>query len=539
MADKDLPVFSLVPNWRQGIVERLEWLTDVMRSESGHEQRRSLRSTPRRYFEATFNPFDEDRTFLDLWFKRFAEREFLLPLWHDKAKLGAALAPGAVRLPIDNTYREFETGGLALLYASTFRFEVVTISGQDGTGLDVSATIRTWPAGTVIHPLRPAYLEDPGGQLSAIVNHVGSASLSFQLSRANPYDPGAEALPTFSGLPIILQEPNRAEELRVSYERATEDMDTKLGRIYRRDEVGSAFETQFHDWQAVGRKAHHELRQTLYRLHGRQKPLWLPTFNRDVALAASLSAVSTNMVIKEVGYRHLGGAISGRDVVMLRDQGGTPRYASISGTATGPGLTEETLVLAGALGAIMPAGTTGSFVRQARLDQDAIEIMHHTDTDGATEASAAFKTFVPGRSTAGPLVDPFDTGVMGVEPCGIPPSLPSYDFALWPALRQLRKDVDPEYPGATGYHPGSITIGPFFYPAEIRAKSGLVIQADDQFTFGGVAYPGNSSTNFTYSSGPFLTLPAGQTVVVGVKNNAHSVTGASNGIITAYLIGVV
>ena len=54
MPDIDLPVFAFEPNWRDGVTETLEWLTDVLQSKiSGYEQRRSVRITPRRFFEAS------------------------------------------------------------------------------------------------------------------------------------------------------------------------------------------------------------------------------------------------------------------------------------------------------------------------------------------------------------------------------------------------------------------------------------------------------------------------------------------------------
>jgi hypothetical protein len=67
VADADLPVWSIKPNWVNGIREKLSWLTDVLASSYGTEQRRALRLSPRREFEMTFNPVDEARSYFDLF----------------------------------------------------------------------------------------------------------------------------------------------------------------------------------------------------------------------------------------------------------------------------------------------------------------------------------------------------------------------------------------------------------------------------------------------------------------------------------------
>lgn len=53
-----LPVWTISPDWSDGITETLEWLTGLLASPIGAEQRFGLRLTPRRSFEMTFKPVD-------------------------------------------------------------------------------------------------------------------------------------------------------------------------------------------------------------------------------------------------------------------------------------------------------------------------------------------------------------------------------------------------------------------------------------------------------------------------------------------------
>lgn len=421
MADIDLPVFSFVPNWRNGVVEFLEFLTDVLRSKiSGHEQRRSIRITPRRMFEATFNPLHEERAFMDLWLHRFGAQEALLPLWHDQARLDSAADSSTLRLDFDNTYREFETGGLALVRSGTFDFEVVEIADQDDEGLDLSAGLtRSWPLGTTVFPLRPAEIEDSQGTLGAITSVVGQSSLRFRLTRSNPYPLGDEVLPLYEGYPVVSLEPNRADDLEVRYEQLFEEADFDIGLTYRRNETDRSFPAQFYNWQARNRQQRHELRQALYRMNGRQKAVWMPSFNADITLAGNVSPSSTSMDIKKIGYNLFGGPVSGRDHILLKDNSGTNRVVQVAGTGSPPDPdTQERLSLIGSAGFSASEGRVGSFLDLVRMDQDVVEITHHTDS--VCEAAAAFKSFTNGRDPGGTLVLPYAVAAKSVQSCGLP-----------------------------------------------------------------------------------------------------------------------
>lgn len=421
MADIDLPVFSFVPNWKSGVTETLEWLTDVQRGALGHEQRRSLRLTPRRIFDARFNPIDSVRSFLSLWLQSFGEKTFLLPLWHDQAELSADANEAATRLEFDNTYREFATGGFALLRRDTFTYEVVQIDGQDDDGLDLIGGLSgDWLAGSTVYPLRVAELDDPQQDLAAIVSRVGDAQISFRLVRENPYTAAGETLTMYDGFPVVVKEPNRADDLRVRFERLHEDTDNQIGLPYRRDEAGRAFASQPYNWRAVGRQQHHELRQALYRLNGRQKAVWMPTWNQDVVLARNLVNGSNRLDIQQIGYSYLGQPVSGREHVFLKDGTGTPQIVKITGTRTPLAAGEERLDLSANVGFAASAGTPGSFIELMRLDQDSVEITHYTDSDGVCEAAAAFKAFRSGRDPSGVLVQPTPIATDNLQSCGEP-----------------------------------------------------------------------------------------------------------------------
>lgn len=428
--DSDLKVWSIRPNWKDGITETLEWLSDVLRNSYGVEQVRALRLSPRRTFEAKFNPVDQERAFFDLWLERLASDEFMLPLWHDAALLDTSIATGATVLPLDTRYREFEVGGMAIVAGDdAFTFDKVTIAAITDAAITVAAggVTRDWPAGTLVHPLRRARLDDQSDS-SAITSRVGEATLRFELNQANDIDEGAWDA-EYGSYPIILEEPNRRENIRVTFGMETVLADNDVGLRELTDDAGRAFTLQNHLLTLVGREEHWAFRQMVYRLRGQQGAVWVPTFNADVELSRGADAGDTQIDVKQVGYAYTGGVIDGRAHLLI--DGTIPR--EITAVDVAPSPTEERLILDSALGSDLPAGVTASFMDTCRLGSDSIEIKHVTDSDGVAESTLSFRAFRDTRIAPDPTNYPIAVAARSGVNCGSPtdgtcvPVLPAYD----------------------------------------------------------------------------------------------------------------
>lgn len=418
VADADLPVWSIKPNWANGITERLGWLTDVLMSTFGPEQRRALRLSPRREFEMTFNPVDQSRSYFDLWLHRMGSFEFMVPLFHDMGRLTTDIIDGATALPFDTTYREHRIGDFAILIGDdAFTFDKVEISAiaDDSITVVADGITRAWPAGTRIYPLRRSRISDES-LLAALTHRVGEAQLQFQLNQENDIaDEGVWDI-TYGGYPVISTEPNRRENLDLTFTRNSLVLDNDHGLRVLNDDAGRAFTLQVDNRMMTGRAEHWAFRQMLYRLRGQQGSLWLPTFNRDIELSRDAAGTDSYLTVKKIGYAYTGGAVSGRQYVYL--PGGV--VANINDVGAEPTPAEEHLDLAAALGAALPAGTFGSFMDTCRLVSDDIEIQHHTDTDGVAECNLGFRSFRDERAIPDPIYYPISIVEETDAACGTP-----------------------------------------------------------------------------------------------------------------------
>lgn len=417
VANADLPVWTIAPNWRGGILERLEWLTGVEASTNGTEQAQAYRLSPRRSFEAAFNPVGDVRSYFDLWLHRFGHLEFMLPLWHDAGRLAAEIAPGATTIPFDTMNREFNVGDLALLIGETpHDFDKVSITAVAYNQITVSAggVTRTWPTRSKIYPLRRARLAQES-QVNALTSRVGEASVLFELNQGNDIlSAGAWDSLLYADLPVLTTTPNYREQIDMQFVRNALLLDNEQGLRELADDAGRAFTVQMHSFMFQGRAAHWSFRQMLYRLGGMQGALWLPTYNEDFVLSAARLATDDYLDIRKIGYEYSGGVIEGRKHVLIEGV----KAAEIAEVRAAPGATQERLGLAAALGAAFPAGAKGCFMDTARLASDTVEIVHHTDTDGVGECNLGFRSFLDARADADPVYYPLAAGDTRVSECG-------------------------------------------------------------------------------------------------------------------------
>jgi len=177
------PVFPVVPD-PDGILEVLEWLTDVHEGWSGEEQRVKLRDQARRYAESAFSLHRYDKPLLDAalfgnvghedggspdWLK------WTVPVWWDMGFLSADLPAESTEIPISTPYRDFHGGGLAVVIRrragrefSRYRalrnedWEIITIyTVNEGSIVIVGDTESAWEEGDLILPARVGWLDRP------------------------------------------------------------------------------------------------------------------------------------------------------------------------------------------------------------------------------------------------------------------------------------------------------------------------------------------------------------------------------------------
>jgi hypothetical protein len=196
-----------------------------------------------------------------------------------------------------------------------------------------------------------------------------------------------ELVPSYLNHYALEINPNEAENLQYDYSRLNLVLDNTFGLPALYDYMGTTTQ-QFH-WWAKGRKNQHSLRNLFHVLDGRRKPIWIPTFYRDFE---PLWFASDTMAVKYCGFTETGGPFASRDHIVFEFYVGGRLYCEILESAiAGDNEYERILLDTNMTGVEVSNVKRVSFVALSRLDQDTVELLHHTETGGLTTATTVFR----------------------------------------------------------------------------------------------------------------------------------------------------
>lgn len=288
------------PNWETGVTEQLEFATDVLQSQTGFEQRRSLRIVPRRSISAGFLLYGKERQWFDNAMSRYSAARWWMLVFTDGQTLSAAVAEDAVRITCNTAHLDFTVDGQCVLYANPFTWELVTITGKDSTGLDVEAVAADWPVGTQLFPVRKMLLNEQPNLLRLSDNQT-AFDATFYIDENCEWSATLPA-ETYRDHPVYADKPNEVQELTHTAQRLLLVLDNIAARPVRTDVANRQFNVRGHQVLLENTADIGNFKKLLYALRGRQVAVWVPTHADDFTLKHSADIGATTLHVDNAAY---------------------------------------------------------------------------------------------------------------------------------------------------------------------------------------------------------------------------------------------
>lgn len=384
--------WTFVPDWGDGIRERLSASTDILQSESAASQRRQLRLAPRREFTGPMYAEGRERQLLDLALFGWSDRVWSIPIWPDIQLLQVGVAADAAFIPCSTQYLDFRAGGLAMLRGEdAFTSETVEIFDVLSNGLQLKRnTQQAWPAGSRLYPARAAQLLEEPTQRK-LTDRLIEAEVRFLVVEPSDWP---EWLPAtlYRGYPVWARRPDETEDLTHAAERLRKTLDSGFAQPLITDTARRALQVLGQRHVDLGREARALVRSFIYGMHGRQQVVWVPSHMDDLILVATVSAVATTMDIASIGYTRFSAGKAGRRDIRIELWDGTVRMRRIIGSTEIDNQVER-LALDSALGIeVQPHQVARiSWMNLMRFESDVQRIQHMTDSEGVAAWATAFK----------------------------------------------------------------------------------------------------------------------------------------------------
>lgn len=380
------------PDWKTPIVERLEWMTDVIPAYRGEEQRRALRLRPRKSYEFAFATEGRDRRLLESAVWNWGARVWAVPLWHEGQSVTTPVAAGASTVVADPTDRDLQAGGLAMFVGATARdFEVVEIeSAAPGAIVLKRPTAKAWGAGAMFYPARAARLS-PDVALPRFTGDVVSGRARFDMTDPDNWTANDGGV-LYRDLPVLELRPNWTAGVEPAFERTVDVVDAGTGAWAVDDRWQLPAHSIRAGWTFLSRADVAAWRARLYALRGRQGAFWMPSWSLDLALVAQVLDAVTSIDVEHQGVTSYLRTDPNRRDIRVELVDGSIFYRRIVSSLELDADTER-LNLDAAFGRTINPGDVVaiSFLTLVRLNSDAIELAFWTGD--VAESAATLRSF--------------------------------------------------------------------------------------------------------------------------------------------------
>jgi len=367
----------ITPEYEDDYQERWSFLTDIIDTVSGKEQRIALRRNPRQELLVTYRLDAEERQRMLATLFGWQSKLFAVPLWGQTLRTTAAASATDTTVQVNTTTNfDFRVDGLAVIYESPTKFDVLVLSAVAANTLTftTSPLLNSYSTNAKVMPVRLAYITNivRGDKFKTKLEDFQIAFVVLDNDTGAPTE-STSGWNTHGGK-ILLDDGNLMdsdtipEEFRqlvtfVDNDTGVFSTSTRWSRHKRASQKGFACHS---------RAEILKLRKLLLAFNGRQKSWWLPTFSEDMTVVATLNSGTSTMDISHIGYaRFVVGGVSPRDTIRVTFTDGTSLVRTIS-SSTEVSSTVERLTL----NTTWPANRTTAEIRRveylelSRFDSD-------------------------------------------------------------------------------------------------------------------------------------------------------------------------
>ena len=369
-----------------GMTEELNFLTQVITTNNGTEQRIRNRKAPRQQFSfRTFSRIDElGRTDNLLYAGR--GRLWALPVWSEARSITNSVVVDDQTISVDTRYGDFRAGSLAIIWENARKFDLFEILSFTDSEITLSRGVADDFDTAFVAPVRTTRLLSNPRRSTTGYDSVVDLSMEV----LDNVELATSASPQqFNGLDVFLTEPSYsgigADE---SYQEVVEVVDFLTGpfqlhRPWNNPKIDRPVEFILEGLQEIW-----EFREFFHRRGGRQLPFYSPSFETNFVIE-STGTLSDQILIRNDEFVLL---TPGRTNVAFLQTDNTWLFRTITGAISQPN-NQELLTLDSPLNVDASLIAKMCYFSQKRLAGDRLEF--RWQSNNVALVTVTFKEVAP------------------------------------------------------------------------------------------------------------------------------------------------
>lgn len=293
IAPVDRVFFPFVPDWGSPFRVRYEFRSSIFTNESGGEQRRALRTTPRISLNFKIQLVGEE---LRRW-NRLIDTAQNLPVMvpdFSRSVHTVAVPVGAV-VRVDSVASWLVAGREIALSSPNMEPRAALVQSVTGNQIALAAAPGAWPVDTRINPVLTGELQ-PDIQGARVTNSIGEIPIEFEC------DPGSEIIPegaatlTYAGSEVFYWNPNWSSPVEVNHIWPVEKVDFGRGltATYRDIDFPTAVRASTY---LLNKDAAFEMLQMFLRAKGQRGEFLYCGKETDIEIMSDLVAGTNTLLI--------------------------------------------------------------------------------------------------------------------------------------------------------------------------------------------------------------------------------------------------
>lgn len=353
--------------FRSGVKESLIWLTNVMESRNGIEQRVRHRDAPRQQFAVQAYLNKDDRNLVENIMYGRRGTTFAIPVWTESRE-GSSITSEDTIINVNTLYGDFRLDGLALIWESSRKFHAFQVDAITDTTITTDRGVPNDYDNPIIMPVRTArFLNNPtrnatgyDGIFSGVLEVTDNIKLDTtasdtQFNSKDFYDDE----PLMKGTVGVPDKYNTRIDL-LDYETGV----INLVSPWNYNRVTRQFELVLDGLEEIW-----NFRLWLHRRAGKLVPFYMPSFENNLTIL-DRGILTDSLTCRNDEYS---GQASSRENMAFRRSDDTWHLKTVISSAVNPN-NQDAIVLDSALGFDYEELEFASYMGLKRLSSDKFEL---------------------------------------------------------------------------------------------------------------------------------------------------------------------